>query len=100
MSSDHHARGRRKIGGKNPGATARVAARLAALLDAGTAGADYKRLFDTRSKFLHGRTMSPISSQEQILARRLAREAVVALIKAALVRPAPSSREAYLDPLA
>jgi len=99
MSSDHHAAGRRKIGGKNPGATTRVAARLAALLDAETAVADFKRLFEVRSEFVHGRSMSPIPSHERTLARRLSRETVVALIKAALVRPAPASREAYLDTL-
>jgi hypothetical protein len=99
MSRDHDARVRPRIPGKKQGATARVAARLSALLGAKTAGADFERLFDARSAFLHGRTMLPISSQERILARRLAREAVVALIKAAQASPAPSSRDAYLDTL-
>jgi hypothetical protein len=99
LNSNHRARGRPKIGGKNPGATARVAARLTALLGTDTAGSDFKRLFDTRSRFVHGRTMSPVSSQERILARRLARKAAIALMKAALARPAPASREAYLDTL-
>jgi hypothetical protein len=99
MSIDHYRHSRPKIGSKDPGATARVAARLSALLGSNTAGDDFKQLFGTRSDFLHGRTMSPISSQDRILARRLAREAVVALVRAALARSVPSSRDAYLDDL-
>jgi hypothetical protein len=100
MSSDHDAGTRRKLPiRKNPGATARVAARLSALLASSTAGDGFKRLFDVRSAFLHGRTMSPISSQERILARRLARETAVALMKAALTTPASLSRDTYLDEL-
>jgi hypothetical protein len=64
-----------------------------------TAGDGFNRLFNLRSAFLHGRTMSPISSEERILARRLARETAVALIEAALARPASSARDAYLDEL-
>ena len=100
MSGDHDASTRRKLRNrKNPGATARVAARLSALLGLNTAGDDFKQLFGVRSAFLHGRTLSPISSREQILARRLARETAVALMKGALTRSVSLSRDTYLDEL-
>jgi hypothetical protein len=100
LSKDHDTRNRPKLaGGGNQGATARVAARLSALIGAGTAGANFRRLFDTRSAFLHGRVMAPIPSQDRMLARRLAREAVVALMKAALAAPNTLSRETFLDAL-
>lgn len=47
---------------KGPGATRRVAARIAVLLG-GTCFADqYERLFQVRSAFLHGRAMGAIST--------------------------------------
>ena len=85
--------------GKKPTATNRVAARLSTLLGESMAFSDFKRLFRARSEFLHGRSTSLISSNDRILARRLARGAVATLIKAALAIPAPSCRKAYLDKL-
>jgi hypothetical protein len=55
---DHAARMRPHISGKNPGATARIAARLSALLNSATAGDDFTRLFEVRSQFIHGRQMA------------------------------------------
>ena len=81
------------------GGTKRVAARVSALLGAKADGDDYRHLFDLRSAYLHGRTMRPISSQERLLARRLARRAVKGLVEAALAAPALQSREAYLRTL-
>jgi hypothetical protein len=82
------------------GATKRVAARVSGLLGAKTDGEDYRCLFKIRSAFLHGRTMNdPIPGKERIVARRVARRVVNALVKVALARPELQSREAYLDEL-
>lgn len=83
----------------NPGATDRVASRLSVLLSSNTAGDDFRKLFDLRNEFVHGRTMSSIPGSNRLLARRLARQTVNALIKAALETPAPSCRESYLNDL-
>jgi hypothetical protein len=99
QSVDHAARTRPVIAGRNPGATARVAARLAALLNSAAAGDDFKRLFDVRSQFIHGRQMANIPSAERIVARRLARAAVSALVGVALRQAATTSRDQYLESL-
>ena len=83
----------------NPGATERVAARLSVLLGSVPSGEDFKKLFELRNQFVHGRPMSPIAGADRLLARRLARQTVGALVNAALETPAPSSRETYLDTL-
>jgi hypothetical protein len=98
LSIDHAARARLTVAGRNPGATARVAARLAALLNSAVAGDDFKRLFDVRSQFIHGRQMANIPSAERIVARRLARAAASALVDVALKQPTVS-RDQYLDAL-
>jgi hypothetical protein len=85
--------------GKTFGATDRVASRLSASLGNGFAGDGYKRLFDIRSQFVHGRSMVPIPGQDRNMARRLARQAAVAITKAAIAEPGPESREAYLSDL-
>jgi hypothetical protein len=85
--------------GKRPSATERVAIRLSTLLGDSATTAEFLRLYDARSKFLHGRTMSTISGQDRLLARRLARRVVVALIKVALAIPPPICREGYLNSL-
>ena len=76
-----------------------MAARVSALLSAKTDGEDYRRLFDIRSLFLHGRKMDAIPGEERIAARRLARRVVNGLIGAALAEPAPRCREIYLNDL-
>ncbi len=77
------------------GATAKLAARLSALIDE-DAGGDYRRLFETRSEFVHGRAMGPIPGKDRLHARRLARRATVALVQAALH---VADRERYLEQL-
>jgi hypothetical protein len=80
-------------------ATDRMAARVSALLGAKADGEDYGRLFNLRSAYLHGRTMNAIPGKERIVARRLARRVVDALVKAALTAPGLQDRETYLDDL-
>ncbi|RWO22167.1 hypothetical protein [Mesorhizobium sp.] len=79
--------------GKGP--TARLVARLSSLLD-DDAGNDYRRLFNTRSEFVHGRAMEAIPGKDRLRARRLARRATVALVNAA---HQVADREGYLDKL-
>jgi hypothetical protein len=83
---------------KRLSATKRVAARVAALLGDSAFANDYQRLFNVRSEFLHGRSMGAISTEEQVLARRLSRQVVCALIHAADQRT-PMRRELYLEGL-
>ncbi len=100
LKIDHERRMRTRFpGGKNPGATYRVKTRLSALLGGKADGDKFGQLFDLRSEYLHGRQMSPISTDERVLARRLARRTVEALCKAALAKPTLSSRDAYLEEL-
>ena len=100
LGIDYDNRNRPKLSdGKNPGATIRVASRLSALMGTGSAGTDFQHLFDTRSQFVHGRAMAPIPGLDRNLAHTLARQTAVAIIKAALAEPAPTSREAYLNDL-
>jgi hypothetical protein len=99
MGIDHHAGRRGRIPGhNNPGATARVSARLSAALSSNAAREDFRRLFDLRSEFLHGREMSTISSADRALARSLARKAAASLIRDAN-NGAATTREAYLSGL-
>ena len=65
---------------KAPGATRRVAARIAGLLGAPTFADQYEQLFQVRSAFLHGRAMGAISTAERVLARKLSRQVVAALV--------------------
>lgn len=81
----------------NPGATERVAARLSVLLGSVPSGEDFKKLFELRNQFVHGRPMSPIAGADRLLARRLARQTVGALVNVALESPAPKCRDIYLD---
>ena len=69
---------------KSQGATRRVAARLCAALQNPKTAKDYLDLFDLRSKFIHGRTgLRPISTDERIQARSLARRAANSLLNLA-----------------
>jgi hypothetical protein len=89
---------RPKLAG-NPGATARVGARLKGLLQDPSAGQRYLKLFDERSRFLHGRAMDDITGQTRLDARRLARRCVCALIDTATSGAVYGSRDAFLDDL-
>jgi len=74
IAPDHH---------KKMSATKRMRARVAGLLGDRRFADQYEQLFDLRSAFLHGRAMAPISTEERIMARSLARQVVEALILAA-----------------
>lgn len=79
-------------------ATNRIRGRVAGLLGDRSHADQYEQLFDIRSAFLHGRVMTDISTQEQVMARSLARQVVEALILAAQSGQI-SSREDFLDRL-
>jgi len=93
---DHDPRARRKINGKNPGATHRVSLRVAGLLGDRACEEIYSRLFGLRSDFLHGKSMADISGNDRRSARELARKVVCALIGAASSNPMVN-REQLLD---
>lgn len=95
---DHDGRNRPKLRGNSQGATIRVATRLSALLGDKTHSADFLRLFDARSEFVHGRSMRSIASFDRILARKLARQVARELVKAAVCEPT-LSREDFLQRL-
>ena len=99
LKIDYDSGKRPRVEGKNISATARVAARLSAASGSDTAAADFRRLFDIRSQFLHGRTMTSISGADRELARRLAREGAIGLMRAALARGQSADRETYLNEL-
>lgn len=71
-------------------ATARVAARVAAVLnDRGSVQA-YKDLFELRSTFVHGRAgLQKVSTEQRVIARGLARGVARGLVDLALSRPRP-----------
>jgi hypothetical protein len=83
---------------KRMGATKKVRGRIAGLLGEGCFSEQYERLFNVRSAYLHGRAMTTISTQEQVIARSLARRIVEALILATR-KASASSREDFLDDL-
>lgn len=59
----------------------RLGARVAGLLQDGQAGVRYCELFEVRSDFIHGRGgIGTISTQQRVLARRLARRVSAALV--------------------
>ena len=84
---------------RNPGATARVAARLSYLLDDRTAGERYRELFGERSNFVHGRIMPNIPANSRLEARRLARRCVCELVRVVNSATSPVNRDAYLTEL-
>lgn len=62
-------------------ATERMARRIAGLLGDQTAADAYRSLFKIRSLFVHGRAgLSTISTEQKVMARRLARRVVYALL--------------------
>ncbi len=83
---------------KRMSATRRMRGRLAGLLGDSLYSDQYERLFDVRSAFLHGRTMTAISTDERVSTRSLARRVVEALIHATRAGPI-TSREEFLDGL-
>ena len=83
LQADYDRRLRSKAD-KGPGATRRVAARVAALLGARRFADDYEQLFEVRSAFLHGRSMGAISTVQRVMARRLSRQVVAALVDRAV----------------
>ncbi|RMB02747.1 hypothetical protein [Eilatimonas milleporae] len=78
--------------------TERIRGRIAGLLDDRCYADKYEGLFNLRCTFLHGRTMTPILTKEQVMARSLARKVVEALIHAAQSGTI-SSRKDFLDDL-
>lgn len=81
------------------GATKLMTARVSNLLGNESEGKEYCRLFNLRSTYLHGRKMNSIPAESRVSARRLAREVVEALVRAAVRQPSPDSREYYLKGL-
>jgi len=98
MVRDHDRRSRPKTGGKDLGATERLARRIATLTGANTQAADFNRIFKLRSDFVHGKHVGLISPSERTMARSLACEVVNKLVDAAVAEPGVS-RERYLDRL-
>ena len=80
-------------------ATKRVKKRVSTLLGAPEDGDAYKRLFDLRSQYLHGRTMPDIPGDDRLLARKLARRVVNGVADAAIKLSPSQSREGYLKTL-
>ncbi|HFK1940798.1 TPA: hypothetical protein ACGW30_001497 [Pseudomonas aeruginosa] len=79
--SDHKAKQRLPTDSRNEGATRRVAARLSAAIERPEAAKEYLDLYDMRCTYVHGRREGRIlSTQQRVLARRLAREAANALV--------------------
>ncbi|RWB68857.1 hypothetical protein [Mesorhizobium sp.] len=95
---DHDRGARRRIAGKNPGATYRVTLRISGLLKDGSFGHAYSKLFGLRSDFLHGKSMADISGDDRRSARELAREVVCELLGIASANP-NVNREQLLDGL-
>ncbi|MBB4116422.1 hypothetical protein FHT80_005796 [Rhizobium sp. BK226] len=96
---EDHVRGsRKKINGKDLGATQRVVRRISGLLNDQSLGQIYLKLFGLRSDFLHGKRMANISGVDRSSARALARKTVCALIGLAASEPLVN-RETLLDAL-
>lgn len=99
LKSDFSNKGRPKA--DQMGAIARLTKRVGALLSDPQAGLDYAALFETRSAFVHGRSLpGAISSADRNRARSLARRVVLALIDAATGPAGLCGREDYLKTLA
>ncbi len=99
LQSDFSNKGRPKA--DKMGATARLTKWVGALLSDPQAGLDYAALFETRSAFVHGRSLpGAISSADRNRARSLARRVVLALIDAATGPARLCDREDFLKTLA
>jgi hypothetical protein len=74
------------------GATERMARKVAGLLADQSAAQDYRDLFKIRSLFVHGRSgLTTISTEQKVMARRLARRVLNALLDRAAVGSPPRS---------
>ncbi|HCF2456980.1 TPA: hypothetical protein NIA41_000536 [Pseudomonas aeruginosa] len=81
LESDYAAKQRLPTDSRKEGATRRVAARLSAAIERPEAAKEYLDLYDMRCTYVHGRREGRIlSTQQRVLARRLAREAANALV--------------------
>jgi hypothetical protein len=83
---------------KKLGSTKKMGGRIAGLLGDRLYADHYEKLYDLRSAFLHGRTMTAISTAERVMARSLARKVVEALVLATQAGHV-QSREDFLDDL-
>lgn len=77
-------------------ATARMVRRITKLLGDAATGEEYRRLFDVRSNYVHGRQMGEISSGDLTGARTLARKIAARLVQVAAYDATTTNREAYL----
>lgn len=99
LRSDFQQAGRPKGARMSP--SDRLAKRVEALLGDPKAGSDYADLFETRSAFVHGRSIQGlVPSKDRILARQLARRVTVALIDAANGPAGQMAHADYLNGLA
>jgi hypothetical protein len=98
MARDHDRRSRPKVGGRDVGATMRVAKRIATLTGANQSYDDFIRLFKLRSDFVHGKKVTSIPASERMAARMLAREVANDVVNAAAADPSVS-REQFLENL-
>ena len=73
----------------------RIANRIAAAVGNAQARQEYLSLFDIRSAYIHGRAgLKPVSTDDRVLARRLARQVIQALVR--LAKQTNRTREAEL----
>ncbi|MBQ1562078.1 hypothetical protein [Caulobacter sp.] len=86
------------LGQHESSATECVRRRLAGLLGDAAVAADYGELFELRSQFVHGRSMTTISGEHRCRARSLARRTAAALVERAC-DAMPSERAADLATL-
>lgn len=99
LRSDFSQAGRPK--GTRMAPSDRQARRVEALLADPQAGADYAVLFETRSAFVHGRSIQGlVPSKDRNLARRLARRVTMALVDAANGSAGQMARADFLNSLA
>lgn len=79
----------------------RLAKRVEALLGDPKAGSSYANLFETRSAFVHGRSIQGlVPRKDRKLARQLARRVTLELIDAAKGAAGHMARADYLNSLA
>ncbi|WP_344695403.1 hypothetical protein [Sphingomonas rosea] len=99
LRSDLNQAGRPKRKRMSP--SDRLAKRVEALLGDPKAGSDFADLFETRSVFVHGRSIEGlVPSKDRTLARQLARRVTMALIDAAIWPAGQMARADYLNGLA
>ena len=69
----------------DPGTTARLNLRIAALLGSGVRKNEFLALYKSRSDFIHGATMPDIPVSQRLAARRLARNVAAELVNQACI---------------